>query len=137
VIWRNRRWLFLVIISLFILPSTVNAAIYKMECREWRSTGDYLGGYIFSFDSGTKSLSIVFKPQAENWLFGTKVKKWILLWEKDLDAVFYGIDDDFTGPVKLLTLKFSTAKLFEYSAGGLAEDHGLVSLTRKECRRLD
>lgn len=132
------------IIMLLTLPSAARAAVYKMECRERRVNGEYLGSYVFSFDPDAKSLSIAYQPEGEIWeqtklnpLFGAKVKKWNLLWQKELDAVFYGIDDDLTGPVKLLTLKFSVVKMFVYSLGGLVEDKGWVDRTRKECRRLD
>lgn len=127
--------------AIFSLACSGNAwaGVRKMECREWRGgpAGDFLGSYIFSFDdAGT--LSVVFKPVPQyNWLFATKVKKWVRLWEKDGKAVFYGVVDDVMGPVKLLSLDFAKGKMFDYSLGGLAEDANSRSLTRKECRRLD
>jgi hypothetical protein len=51
--------------------------------------------------------------------------------------VFYGIDDDPLDLVKLLTIKFSVGAMFWYLVGGWSENRHLVSLTRKECRRLN
>jgi hypothetical protein len=115
------------------------AAELKMECDEWRGgpAGDFLGSYIFSFDdSGT--LNIVRNPAGQNnWLFGTNVKKWTLAWKKDGRAVFYGVDDDLMGPVKILSLDFGKPRMFDYSLSGVAEDANSRSLTRKECHQLN
>jgi hypothetical protein len=130
-------------VFLSFLPLGASATVYKMECREWRGApnSDYLGSYVFSFDSKSKSLSISYKPELKtmevNALFGANVKTWTLIWEKDLSAVFYGIDDSGLDPVNLLILKFSIGKMFDYSLGGLSDDNHLTSLTRKECRRLN
>jgi hypothetical protein len=82
-------------VTLTLFQPGTSAAVYQMECREWRSAqsgGDYLGSYVFSFDSNSKSLSISYKPEMKtlgmNALFGTNVKTWTLLWEKDLNACF-------------------------------------------------
>jgi hypothetical protein len=130
------------IIVLLALPCAAIAAPHRMECREWTGAGDYIGSYVFSFDPGTKSLSIEYRPEGLLWreskinpLFGAKVKHWNLVWQKGLDAVFYGIADSATDPVKLLTLRFSSAKMFDYTTGGLYDP--MPSLTRKECQRLD
>jgi hypothetical protein len=132
------------ITTCLISTGAARAAPYRMECHEWRSgDGEYIGSYIFSYDPSTKSLSIEYHPEGLFWreqkfsmLFGWKVKRWKLLWEKDLDAVFYGITDGAVDPVKLLTLRFSTAKMFDYSTGGLDDPWSSITI-RRECRRLD
>jgi hypothetical protein len=109
----------------------------KMECREWRGTGDFLGTYTFSLNENG-ILSIIFKPKGQfNWLFATNVKKWTLAWEKDGRVLFYGLDGDVMGPVKVLSLDFAKLKMFDYVLGGVSEDSDSRSLTRKECHRVD
>jgi hypothetical protein len=146
------------IIMLLTLPCSARATVYKMECQEWTvSFGgevEHIGSYVFSFDAGAKSLSVAYHPEGLLWndkkiivLFGAKVKKWNLLWQKEPDVVFWGVDNDFTGPVKLLSLKFSVVKMFEYSLGGSGEElqskfrslapTPAFAPTRRECQRLD
>jgi hypothetical protein len=88
------------------------AVVRKMECREWLDK-DYRGLYIFTFDTEREMLSVAYKSEGKYPLAGQKIEKWILIWQKDLNAVFYGIAaDDWTGPVKMLSLQLVTYKCF-------------------------
>jgi hypothetical protein len=124
------------------------ASVYQMECREWVGTTDHqssyadpLGSYMFVYDTDTKALSVTLRPAAGplnfNALFGRGVKTWTLLWTKESRATFYGTENDFTGPVKILTLDFAKAKAFHYNTGGDFEDLYAVDLSQRECRRLN
>jgi hypothetical protein len=125
-----------------------DASVYQMECREWRGTtehkpsyADLLGSYLFVYDTDAKTLSVTLRAVEEplnfNALFGWGVKTWKLLWTNELRATFYGTDDDFTGPVKILTLDFARAKAFHYATGGDFEEEFLGDLTQRECQRLN
>jgi hypothetical protein len=141
MIARRKYSTFGVAIAALLWSSSAWCNVWRMECKEWRGPspgGDFLGSYFFSFNDTEKTLVVVHKPVPEmNWLFGTKVKKWTLMWEKDGQVVVYGTDDDFTAPLKLLSLNFGKPKMFDYSLGGLTEDTNSRSLTRKECQRLN
>jgi hypothetical protein len=113
------------------------AAGREMECREWVDK-KYRGLYIFSFDSNSKALSATYKPEGENFLFGSGVRKWTVLWVKEHNAVFFGEQpEDWTGPLKLLSLNFSDVAMFAYSLGSTFEGSELVSKIERRCRRLD
>jgi hypothetical protein len=136
-------WRHVSVLLICLLGTEARAAV--MECREWQpgATGAYLGSYVFSFDSKTKVLSVSYKPDSQ-WnflphiLFGGTIRRWRLIFENEGRAVFYGIDDDVFGPVKLLSLDFGKATMFNYSFAGISEDSGLEKgETRKQCRRLD
>jgi hypothetical protein len=107
--------------AVLVASSTVaDASVTEMECREWRGTtegkpsyADPLGTYIFVYNTDAKSLSISFTREGRlDALFGDHVKAWKVLWAKELRATFYGIDHDFTGPVKILTVDFARARAF-------------------------
>ncbi|HEY6259745.1 MAG TPA: hypothetical protein VIY51_28540 [Xanthobacteraceae bacterium] len=131
-------WIFRFVLPLCLLPSPLFAAGRAMECGEWVDE-EYRGTYLFSLGPDAKStLSISYKPEGQNLLFGKSVRKWTLLWQKERNAVFYGEDsDDWTGPVKLLSLNFSDVTMFTYSLGGATEGDELASRIVRRCRRLD
>ncbi len=108
-----------------------------MECREWIDK-NYRGVYTFSFDSDKRELTASHKPEGRNYLFGRNVAKWIVVWDKARTAVFYGIEaDDWTAPVKVLSLNFGEVAMFAYSIGGATEGDLLKSKIDRRCRRLD
>jgi|SRR5271166_3359959 len=108
-----------------------------MECREWVDK-DYGGLYTFTFDTGQELLSVAYKPEGKYPLDGQKIEKWILIWQKDLNAVFYGIAaDDWTGPVRMLSLHFGDVQMFSHALGSKMEEDTLVSKIERRCRRLD
>jgi hypothetical protein len=113
------------------------AVVRKMECREWVDK-EYRGLYSFAFDTEQKLLSVAYKPEGKYPLTGQNIEKWILIWRKDLNAVFYGIDaDDWTGPVRMLSLHFGDVQMFPYALGSTMEDSTLVSKIERRCGRLD
>jgi hypothetical protein len=113
------------------------AVARKMECREWMDK-EYRGLYTFTFDIEQKLLSVAYKPEGKYPLDGQKIEKWILIWQKDLNAVFYGIAaDDWTGPVRMLSLHFGDVKMFPYALGSVMEDTIWLSKIEHRCRRLD
>jgi hypothetical protein len=113
------------------------AVVRKMECREWMDK-EYRGLYTFNFDTERKLLSAAYKPEGKYPLAGQKIENWVLIWQKDLNAVFYGIAaDDWTAPVRMLSLHFGDVKMFPYELGSVMEDSILVSKIERICRRLD
>jgi hypothetical protein len=108
-----------------------------MECQEWVDS-DYRGLYTFTFNTEQEILSVAYKQQGKYPLAGQKVEKWILIWQKDLNAVFYGIAaDDWTGPVRMLSLHFGDVQMFPYALGSKMEESTLVSKIERRCRRFD
>ena len=52
--------------------------------------------------------------------------------------MFYGIAaDDWTGPVRMLSLHFGDVQMFPYALGSVMEGATLVSKIERRCRRLD
>jgi hypothetical protein len=125
-----------VIVSCLFTTEAI-AVVRKMECREWVDK-DYRGLYTFTFDTEHELLSVAYKPEGKYSLDGQKIEKWILIWQKDLNAVFYGIAaDDWTGPVRMLSLHFGDVQMFHYALGSAMEEDTLVSKIERRCRRLD
>jgi len=114
-----------------------SAAIYSMECRLWVDS-EYRGSSIFTFDSQRELLLTFHKPEGLYPLFGQKVGTWKLLWQKGNIAVLHGLDsEDWSGPVKILSLNFGDVKMFPYNVGSIAEESTLLSNIERRCRRLD
>jgi hypothetical protein len=131
-----------IFVSVLMILIVVNAPpafakTRQMECREWLD-GKYRGVYMIVFDLQTKSLSIAHQPEGQNFLFGRKVNRWQLIWEKENNVVFYGTDlEDWAGPVKIISLDFGEARMFDYSIGGAIEGDIALSKLERHCHRLD
>jgi hypothetical protein len=109
----------------------------QMECREWLD-GKYSGLYTFVFDSQSNGLSIAHQAEGQNFWFGRGINRWQLIWQKGNNVVFYGTDqEDWTGPIKIISLDFGELRMFDYSIGGATEADVLVSKIERRCRRLD
>ena len=119
-----------------LFANDASAVVRKMECRQWVDK-EYRGLYTFTFDTEKEQLSIGYNPEGKYPLAGQKVEKWILLWQMDLNAAFYGISDDWTGPVRMLSLHFGDVKMFTYELGSVMEGDIMLSQIEQRCRRLD
>jgi hypothetical protein len=120
-----------------IMPTARIAVVRTMECREWVDK-EYRGLYTFTFETEQELLSVAYKSEKKYSLFGQKIEKLILIWQKDLNAVFYGIAaDDWAGPVQMLSLHFGDVQMFPYALGSTMEEATLVNKIERRCRRLD
>lgn len=118
----------------------------RMECKEWSMGGypdpdHFLGTWIFTVDAASKGLAVEKHPGPEMTtalMFAPTVKKWTLLVERERHFVFYAIEnDDWTGPLKLLSLDFAKPNFFDYQVGGEVEEVTKGLDTPKKCKRLN
>jgi hypothetical protein len=132
----------------YLVASPVQADQLKMECQVASFTvplyaGEALGGYVFSFDTGSDSLSVTPLPkQRPDLLFGWDVMKWTLLFARGGHAVFYDIADDSSGNsvighVRILSLNFEKPNMFAYWMGGDMDESKMPPQYRAKCRRLN
>ena len=133
-------WWALVGISCCLVAAPVRADQLRMECQV--ATGEPLGGYSFSFDTVSGSLSTTLQPTIDvHLMFAWDVKRWKLLLARGGHAVFYDIAADtpgnqVVGPVKILSLNFEKPNMFTYWMGG-ETDEAKIPPYQTKCRRLN